>query len=87
MEILVFTYGLHRGAKAAEVLHLSSEDEVAELRERQEDDEEHDGEASQVLGAARQSGGQLSHGFVEADVFERLKSSREIQQYINLDKC
>ena len=69
MEILVFTYGLHRGAKAAEVLHLSSEDEVAELRERQEDDEEHDGEASQILGAARQRGGQLSHGFAGKAIY------------------
>ena len=64
---------LHGCIEAAEVLDLRAEDEIAELRERQEDDEEHDGEASQILGAARQSGGQLSHGFVEADVLKHLQ--------------
>ena len=44
------------------------------MSERQEDDEEHDSEASEVLGTARKGGGQLGHGLVETDVLEHLGS-------------
>ena len=62
----------HSCIETAEVLHLSSEDEVAELRERQEDDEEHDGETCQILGATSEGGRKLSHRLVEADVLKHL---------------
>jgi len=39
---------VHRVAEGAEVVHVRAEDEVAELRERKEDREEHDGKAEQV---------------------------------------
>jgi len=39
---------VHRVAEGAEVVHVRAEDEVAELRERKEDREEHDGKAEEV---------------------------------------
>ncbi len=67
--------------KAAEVLDLGAEDQVTELSEGQEDDEEHDSETCQVLGTARQGGGELGHRLVEADVLENLKEQRENAQF------
>jgi len=48
VETTSFQLCLHRVAEAAEVVHVRAEDEVAELRERKEDREEHDGEAEEV---------------------------------------
>ncbi len=67
----------HSRDEAVEVLHLSAEQQVSELSEGKEDDEEHDGKASEVLGTARQCGGKLSHGLVEADVLEDLDPGAE----------
>ena len=64
---------LHGGIEAAEVLDLRAEDEIAELRERQEDDEEHDSKAGQILGTASQCRRQLCHRLVEADVLKHLQ--------------
>ena len=68
---------LHSRLEAAEILHLGAEDQVAELRKGQEDDEEHDGETGEILGAGGEGGGELSHGLVEADVFEHLDPCKE----------
>ena len=76
--------------KVAEVLDLGSEEQVAELSESEEDDEEHDGKASQILGTSAQSGWQLGHRLVEADVLEDLKYHKSKQFLLklitNLDK-
>lgn len=63
------THALDESAKA---LHLGPKDQVAELGISEEDDEEHDSEAQDVLGTASQRGGELGHGSVEADVLEYL---------------
>jgi len=52
---------------------LSAEDEVSELGKGEEDDEEHDGKASQVLGAGTERRRQLRHRLVETDVLEYLQ--------------
>lgn len=67
---------LHSIIKAAEVLDLSSKDEVSKLCKGQEDDEEHDCESSQVLSTSSQCRGELSHGLVETDVLEHLKKGQ-----------
>lgn len=46
----------HGGVEALEVSHLGAKDQVAQLSERQEDNEEHHGETSQILGASRKRG-------------------------------
>jgi hypothetical protein len=63
--------------KVGDFLDLSAEEEVAELGEGEEDDEEHDTEACDVLGAAGEGRGQLGHGLVEGDVFEQLDPGAE----------
>ena len=63
---------LQRILEIAEVLHLGSEEQVTKLGEGQEDDEEHNGKTSQILGTLSESRGQLSHRLVEADVLEDL---------------
>lgn len=42
---------LHAVLEGAEVAHLRSEDEVSKLGVREEDDEEHDSESSDIFGA------------------------------------
>lgn len=49
-ERMAQTEHLHAVHDAAEVLDLSTEDEVPELGVGKEDDEEHDGEATDVFG-------------------------------------
>ena len=73
--------------KAAEVLDLGAEQQVAQLREGQEDDHEHDPEACQVLGTATQGGGQLRHGLVEADVLEDLQPNQRCDSAVVLFCC
>ncbi len=57
---------------------MSTEDEVTQLREGEEDDEEHNSESSQVLRASSQSGAQLGHRLVEADVLEHLEQREQL---------
>lgn len=63
----------HALDESAKVFHLGPEKQVAKLGISEEDNEEHDGEAQDVLGTASQGGGELSHGLVEADVLEYLQ--------------
>lgn len=63
----------HALDESAKVFHLGSKKQVAELCIGEENNEEHDGEAQDVFGTASQRGGELSHGFVEADVLEYLE--------------
>lgn len=63
----------HAGLKSAEIIDLGSKHQIGELSVRQEDDEEHDGEAHKVLGTARHSGGELTHGLVEVDELKKLR--------------
>ena len=49
-------YYLHGCIEAAEVLDLSSKDEISKLSKGQEDNEEHHCKTSQVLGTASQGG-------------------------------
>ena len=65
--------------ECAEVLHLCAKYQVAELSESQEDNEEHDGEAEDIHGAAAQGHAQRAHGFVEARVFENLEKNVSCQ--------
>ena len=65
----------HAVEVGGEISDLCSEDEVSPLGIRQEDDEEHDCETSNILGATSQSGLKLGHGLVKADVFEDLEKS------------
>lgn len=67
----------HALDESAKVFHLGPEKQVAKLRIGEENDEEHDSEAQDVLGTASQCGGELRHGFVEADVLEYLESHVE----------
>lgn len=64
-----YTHALDESAK---VFHLGPKKQVAKLGIGEKHDEEHDSEAQDVLGTAGQRGGELSHGFVEADVLEDL---------------
>lgn len=63
----------HAGLKSAEIIDLGSKNQIGELSIRQEDDEEHDGETHKVLGTARHSGGELTHGLVEVDELKKLR--------------
>lgn len=65
----------HALDESAKVFHLGPEKQVTKLGVSEEDDEEHDGEAQDVLGTASQGGGELCHGLVEADVLEYLQGS------------
>ena len=56
----------------AVIFYLTSEDQVSELCESQEEDEEHDCEAGQVFSALAQRHGHLADCFVEGDVLEYL---------------
>ena len=55
-----------------EVLDLRAEEQEPELREGEVDDQEHDGEPGQVLGAGAEGAGQLVHRLVEGEVLEHL---------------
>ena len=61
--VCVHSHALREGT---EIANLTSEHKIAELGVREEDDEEHDGEAGDVLRAPRQRRLKLSHGAVEA---------------------
>lgn len=63
----------HALDESAEVFHLGPKKQVAELGIGEKNDEEHDSKAQDVLGTAGQRGGELGHGFVEADVLEYLE--------------
>lgn len=63
----------HALDESAKIFHLGPKYQVAKLGIGKENYEEHDCKAQDVLGTARQRGGQLGHGFVEADVFEYLE--------------
>lgn len=65
----------HAVDESAKVLHLGPKNQVAKLGIGEEDNEEHDSEAQDVLGTASQCGGELGHGLVEADVLEDLQGS------------
>ena len=60
-------------------MYLGSEDQIAQLSIGQEDNEEHDGEAEDIHGAAAQGHAQRAHGFVEARVFENLEKNVSCQ--------
>lgn len=64
---------LHAGLERAEIVDLGPEHQVGQLSIGQEDDEEHNGKAHQVLGAARHGVGQLTHGLIKVDEFKQLK--------------
>lgn len=63
----------HAGLKSAEIIDLGSKHQIGKLSIRQEDDEEHDGKTHKVLGTARHSGGELTHGLVEVDELKKLR--------------
>lgn len=63
----------HALDESAEVFHLGPKKQVAELGIGEENNEEHYSKTQDVLGTAGQRGGELSHGFVEADVLEYLE--------------
>lgn len=73
----------HAGLKSAEIIDLGSEHQIGELSVRQEDDEEHDGKTHKVLGAARHSGGELTHGLVEVDELKKLRGKERLVIKIN----
>lgn len=73
--ILLITVS-HAGLKSAEIIDLSSKHQIGELSVRQEDDEEHDGKTHKVLGAARHSSGELTHGLVEVDELKKLSENK-----------
>lgn len=68
----------HAGLKSAEIVDLGSKHQIGELSVRQEDDEEHDGKTHKVLGAARHSGGELTHGLVEVDELKKLRGKERL---------
>lgn len=70
----------HALDESAKVFHLGPKKQVAKLGIGEKNDEEHDSEAQDVLGTAGQRGGELSHGFVEADVLEYLAGPCRIRQ-------
>lgn len=63
----------HALDESTKVFHLGPEKQVAELGIGKKYDEENDSEAQDVFGTAGQRGGELGHGFVEADVLEYLE--------------
>lgn len=58
-------------------MDLSSKNQIAKLCIGQKHNKEHDGKASNVLSASAQSQAQLSHSFVEANIFEYFNPSQE----------
>ena len=56
---------------------MGSEHEVAELCVGEEDDQEHDQEASNVESTSAESSLQLSHSFVETNVLEQFHPCEE----------
>lgn len=70
---------LHAGLESAEVIDLGPEHQVGQLSVRQEDDEEHDGEAHQVLGAAGHGAGKLTHGLVQVDELKKLRGREQLE--------
>lgn len=70
---------LHAGLESAEVIDLGPEHQVGQLSVRQEDDEEHDGEAHQVLGAAGHGAGKLTHGLVQVDELKKLRGRERLE--------
>jgi len=47
-----------------------------------EDDEEHDGKPKDVFSTSTQSGGQLCHGLIKADVLENLQMERRRHMFL-----
>lgn len=68
----------HAGLKSAEIIDLGSKHQIGELSVRQEDDEEHDGKTHKVLGTARHSGGELTHGLVEVNELKKLRGKERL---------
>ena len=68
-------------AEGAEVVHVHAEDEVAELREGEEDDEEHDAEAEQVNRSTVDGRRQCAQRLSEVDVLEQLHACYQISNY------
>lgn len=69
--------------ESAEVINLSAKDKVGQLGVRQEDDDEHDGEAEEVFGASRHGCGELAHGPVKIDELEELqKGARSADEWM-----
>ena len=68
-----FLHAVHVGG---EIFDLCPEDEVPPLRVRQEHDEEHDRETSDVFRAWCQRVLKLVHGLVERDVLEHLEEKK-----------
>lgn len=64
---------LHAGLESAEIVDLGPKHQVGQLSICQEDDEEHNGKAHQVLGTARHSAGQLTHGLIKVDELKKLR--------------
>jgi len=69
---------IHGHLDAAVFLDLAAKQEVAELGESEEEDEEHDRKAGEVLSAPAECRRQLRHRAIEADVLEDLSSSNSI---------
>jgi len=65
---------VHRVAESGEILHVGAEDEVAELRERKEDNAEHDGKVNEILRRTVDWNCQDAHGLDEVEVFEQLRA-------------
>lgn len=63
----------HAGLEGAEIVDLGSKHQVGQLSIRKEDDEEHDGKTDEVLGTARHSAGELTHGLIKVDELKKLR--------------
>jgi len=63
---------VQRVAERAEILHVGAEDDIAELRERKEDDEEHDGERDELRRRSVDCYCDDAHRLSEVEVFEQL---------------
>lgn len=70
---------LHAGLESAEIIDLGSKHQVGQLSIGQKDDEEHNGKSHKVLGTARHSAGQLTHGLIEVDELKKLTRSEKSQ--------
>lgn len=67
---------LHAFNKGTEVFHLCPKKKVTQLGIGEEDNEEHNGKAQDVLGTTCQCGGKLRHCFVKANILEYLQEDR-----------
>ena len=62
----------HGTGVGVEVSSLSAKHDITQLSKGKEDYEKHDGKTTEVFGTGSQRAGELSHGFVEADILEDL---------------